>query len=48
MPSQMRAKVLSQLHEAHQGSTRTKQRAHMTVYWPGMDNDIDNMVYVCK
>ena len=48
IPSQMRPKVLSQLHEAHQGSTRTKQRAHLTVYWPGMDNDIDNMVYACK
>ena len=48
IPSQMRSSILSQLHEAHQGSTRTKQRAHLTVYWPGMDNDIDNMVYACK
>ena len=30
--SQMHPKVLSQLHEAHQGSTRNKQRAHLTVY----------------
>ena len=48
IPSQMRPKMLSQLHEAQQGSTHTKQRAHLTVYWPGMDNDIDNMVYACK
>ena len=48
IPSQMYSSILSQLHEAHQGSTHTKQRAHLTVYWPGMDNDIDNMVYACK
>ena len=44
----MRTNVLSQLHEAHQGSVHTKQRAHLTVYWPGMDHDIDNMIYACK
>ena len=30
----------NQLHEAHQGMVRTKQRAHLTIYWPGLDNDI--------
>ena len=48
IPSQMRSSILSQLHDCYQGSTRTKQRAHLTVYWPGMDNDTDNMVYACK
>lgn len=48
IPLQLRPKILSQLHDAHQGSTRTKQRARLTVYWPGIDNDIDNRVYACK
>ena len=48
IPSQMRPKALAQLHEVHQGSTRTKERARLTVYWPGIDNDIDNVVYTCK
>ena len=26
---------------------RTKQRARLTVYWPGIDNDIENMVIAC-
>ena len=26
----------------------TKQRAHLTVYWPDTDNDIDNIVLGCK
>ena len=48
IPRKMRRDVLSQLHESHQGSVRTKQRAHLTVYWPGIDTDIDNTIQSCK
>ena len=47
IPQQMRKKVLMQLHESHQGAVCTKQRARLTVYWPGLDNDIDNLVMAC-
>ena len=47
IPQQMRKKVLMQLHESHQGAVRTKQRASLTIYWPGLDNDIDNLVMAC-
>ena len=40
--------ILTQLHESHQGSVRTKQRARLIVYWPGLDNDIDNIILACK
>ena len=43
----MRHHIL-QLHESHQGSVRTKQRARVTVYWPGIDSDIDDIVLACK
>ena len=36
------------LHESHQGSVRIKQRARLVVYWPGIDNDIDNVILACK
>lgn len=36
------------LHSAHQGSVRTRQRAKQVVYWPGIDNDIDNIILQCK
>ena len=39
---------MSQLHESHQGTVRTKQRARLSVYWPGIDNDIDNTILSCK
>ena len=48
IPTVMRRQVLMNLHESHQGSLRTKQRARLTVYWPGIDNDIDNMIFSCK
>jgi len=40
----MRQQLPSELHEAHQGSVRTKQHAGLTVYWPGINNDIDNII----
>ena len=45
IPVQMR---LAQLHDSHQGMVRTKERARLTVYWPSMDNDIDNIILFCK
>ena len=44
----MRQQVLSDLHESHQGTICTKQRAQLTIYWPGIDNDIDNMILSCQ
>lgn len=48
IPTTMQRQILSDLHESHQGSVHTKQRARLTVYWPGIDNDIDNVILSCK
>ena len=48
IPVRMHPEVLAQLHESHQGSVRTKQRARLSVYWPGIDNDIDNTILACQ
>lgn len=40
--------MLMQLHESHQSSVRTKMRARLLAYWPGMENDIDNIILSCK
>ena len=48
IPTEMRRDVLLQLHESHQGMIRTKERARLVVYWPGLDNDIDNIILSCK
>ncbi len=44
----MRREVLARLHDSHQGMVRTKERARLSVYWPGIDNDIDNAILSCK
>ena len=39
--------VLQELHEAHPGATRMKQLARTLVWWPGIDQDIENTVKSC-
>ena len=48
VPLKLRPRVLKQLHAAHQGQERSLQRARQCVYWPGMNNDICNVVKSCK
>ena len=47
IPTAMHKTILAHLHLAHQGITLTKQRARLTLYWPGMDNDIENIITSC-
>ena len=48
IPCKLCQQVLTQLHKSHQGTVRTKQRAHLSIYWPGIDNDIDNIILECQ
>ena len=48
IPSVLHNRVLFNLHESHQGITRTKERARLAVYWPGIDADIERMIATCK
>ena len=48
VPKKLRQEVLQQLHSSHQGIERTRRRARQSVYWPGIDNDIKNVVASCR
>lgn len=48
VPRKLRKDVLQRLHSSHQGIGRTRSRARQSVYWPGIDNDIKNIVEACK
>jgi hypothetical protein len=48
IPASLHQKTLPQLHSSHKGMVRTKQRARLCVYWPGINNDIDNIISSCK
>lgn len=48
IPIKMRNMILNKLHEPHFGITKTIQRARDSVYWPNINNDIENVVTRCK
>ncbi len=47
VPASMRPETLEHLYDAHQGLTSTLQRAHQTVYWPKMQDDITELINQC-
>ena len=47
IPQCLRRETLERLHASHQGVDRTKRRARQAVYWPGLDQDIANLVGSC-
>ena len=47
VPLSARRDVLTRLHASHQGIVRTKQRAAQTVYWPGITNEIVQLIERC-
>ena len=47
-PRASRKNILMLIHESHVGVEKCKSRARATVYWPGMSNDIQEMVSKCS
>ena len=47
IPTDLRRGMLERLHESHQGVERTKRRARLSVYWPGIDKDVADTVTAC-
>ena len=47
IPKVSRQQVLREIHEGHQGETKCMLRAKTAVYWPGIYNDIRNIVGNC-
>ena len=48
VPKVMRNDVLKQIHEGHLGIARCRLRAHTSVYWPGINEDINDMIGHCE
>ena len=40
VPSTMRVDILERLHDAHQGITKCRARAKVSVWWPGLTNNL--------
>ena len=47
IPRQMQKEILAKLHSSHQGTEKTKLRARTSVYWRGINRDIDETTRSC-
>ena len=47
IPSAQRERTLGNLHVGHQGILAMQQMAKTTVYWPGIDADVEDWVQRC-
>ena len=48
IPEQMKKLVLSRIHDGHQGITKCRERARTSVFWIGINKDIQEMVEKCE
>lgn len=48
IPSPLRNKHLSLLHEGHQGINSCKRLARESMYWPTINSDIENLIGNCE
>ena len=48
IPLAWRTDILQKVHLSHCSIEKTKANAYTTVFWPGMNKHIDNMVSCCE
>ena len=48
IPSRMRPDVLDKIHQGHLGISRCRERAKQSVWWPGLSNQVRDMVQNCR
>ena len=50
IPSSLQSEVLERIHDGHQGMTRcdSRERANMSIWWPGISRDIQSKVSGCE
>ena len=47
IPASLRPTMKAIIHQGHNGIARCKSRARQSIYWPGMNSEIDNLVSRC-
>jgi hypothetical protein len=48
IPKPQQNNILEQLHTAHMGQEKTKLLAKVTVYWPNINHDIEELIKRCQ
>ena len=47
VPTKLRAQMLEELHRHHDGMVKMKTKARESMWWPGIDKDIEVVVQAC-
>lgn len=47
IPRELTRDVLERIYEGHQGLTKCRERANVSVWWPGISLEIKNRVEMC-
>jgi len=47
IPPPLRSDILKRIHEGHQGIVKCRQRAHDSVWWPGLNAQLEDLVFNC-
>ena len=47
IPSEGRTQVLDELHDSHTGMSKMKMLVRACVWWPNLDNDIEQLAKCC-
>ena len=48
IPEKLQSDILDQLHGAHMGIEKTRRLARESVYWPGINKDIEQITKTCE
>ena len=48
IPDKKREEILKLIHEGHLGLNKCKMRAKETVYWPGMNEQLEQLILNCQ
>ena len=47
IPSDLRQDMLHRIHDGHQGIVKCRERAHHSVWWPGLSAQLEDLVHNC-
>ena len=48
IPDEKREEILKQIHEGHLGINKCQMRAKETVYWPGLNEQLEQLILNCQ
>jgi len=48
VPTKLRSDMLKLIHEGHMGIERCRNQIKDVLFWPGINNDIKNVLEICE